>query len=118
MTKKQTRLFDYVDLVGDETKVDVIDIDNDGDKDYLFLLGESLYVKYTSLVPEKKSIDTTITTTSLDTALLPRAPDFFHEIIASPGQMEVSFSPSIPEETSFRLEFFDRYLEWDRVTLL
>lgn len=31
--------------------------------------------------------------------------------------MEVSFSPADAREKSFRLEFFDRYIEWDRVTI-
>jgi hypothetical protein len=31
--------------------------------------------------------------------------------------MEVSFAPAEKSDTSFRLEFFDKYMEWDRVKL-
>jgi len=42
----QTRLFDYVDpLLGDE-KAEAVDIDKDGDLDYIFIMGWTLYIKY------------------------------------------------------------------------
>ncbi len=31
--------------------------------------------------------------------------------------MELSFAPANASDTSFRLEFFDKYLEWDSVLL-
>jgi len=34
----QTRLFDYIDLLGEDDHVETGDIDRDGDRDYIFLL--------------------------------------------------------------------------------
>ena len=36
--KKQAKLFDYTDLIDQDMRVDVTDIDRDGDDDYLYLL--------------------------------------------------------------------------------
>jgi hypothetical protein len=36
--------------------------------------------------------------------------------VASPGELSISFAPARSTDRDFRLEFFDRYLEWDRVT--
>ncbi len=49
--------------------------------------------------------------------MLPEVPNYFSENIASPSQMYISFTKAHPLDTSFRLEFFHRYLEWDRVEL-
>ena len=117
VTKTQTRLFDYTDLLAREDTADVVDIDRDGDQDYIFLLGWALYVKYSHLYDPARSTDPTLTISALDPSLMPHAPDFFHESVASPGQIEVSFAPARSSDRDFRLEFFDRYLEWDRVKL-
>ena len=127
LTKKQTRLFDYTDWLSTEDKVSIVDIDKDStidldgdgikdnDRDYIFLLDGALYVKYNTLASPNRPVDTTPPViSSPDLTLVPRAPDFFHESVASPGQMELSFAPANPADTSFRLEFFDKYLEWDR----
>lgn len=31
--------------------------------------------------------------------------------------MEISFAPANPNDSSFRLEFFDRYMQWDQVAI-
>lgn len=75
-------------------------------------------MKYSHLQSPVRPVDATPPiTSSPDLTLIPRSPDFFHESIASPGQMELSFAPANPSDTSFRLEFFDKYLEWDTVLL-
>ncbi len=56
----QTKLFSYTELIRSEDRVDVLDIDNDGDKDYVFLLGDKLYVKNTHLFEPVKIIDKNI----------------------------------------------------------
>ena len=74
-------------------------------------------MKYTHRTNPLRQTDTDITTDSADLTLLPRAPDFFHEQVASPGQIEISFAPADSLDTDFRLEFFDKYLEWDTTKL-
>lgn len=49
--------------------------------------------------------------------MTPYTPNFFDEVVASPGQIEVSFSPADRKDTNFRLEFFDRYMQWDIVKM-
>ncbi len=113
----QTRLFDYTDIIDPESHADAVDIDRDGDDDYIYILGGSLYVKYTHRSAPLRQTDLDIVTISADLTLLPRAPDFFHEQVASPGQIELSFAPAHSLDTNFRLEFFDKYLEWDAIKL-
>jgi hypothetical protein len=113
----QTRLFDYTDLLSPNDHAEVVDIDKDGDEDYIFLLGWSLYVKYAHRVDPSRAKDTDVTISALDLSLMPRAPNFFHELVSSPGQIELSFAPAHPADGDFRLEFFDRYLEWDKRAL-
>lgn len=117
VSKKQTRLFDYIDLLRPEDSAEVVDIDQDGDDDYIYLLDGVVYVKYASRSDVPRPVDNDIVIGSPDMTLLPRAPDFFHEIVASPGQIEVSIYPANPEDRNFRLEFFDKYLEFDRVSM-
>lgn len=96
--------------------MDTLDIDGDGDDDYMYLLGGSLCIKYTHSPNDRPTpVDTTSTSISYDASLFPRAPNFFHELPSSPGQIEIEFSPASQTERLFRLEFFDRYLEWDSV---
>lgn len=109
----QTRLFDYVEpLQGDET-IDVLDIDQDGDLDYLYLMDGALYLKSSHTKEPSRQKDTTLTITDLDLTLSPEAPNFFHELIASPGQIQIDFSSARSTDTAYRLEFFDHYTEWD-----
>jgi len=75
-------------------------------------------VKYAHVTdPVRPSDDTIETITSPDLSLTPRAPDFFDESIATPNQIGLSFSPAHLLDREFRLEFFDRYLEWDRAQI-
>lgn len=117
ISKKQTRLFDYTDLVSPDDTVQITDIDGDRDDDYIFLLSGKLYIKYSHQKDPERSNDTTSKVETLDKSILPVAPNYFHESVASPGRIEVSFSPANPNDSSFRLEFFDRYMEWDRVAI-
>lgn len=61
-----------------------------------------------------KTIDTDISFPDFDPTDMPQAPDFFHEVVASPGRIQASFAPADASHREFRLELFDRYLEWDR----
>ena len=94
-----------------------MDIDRDGDLDYIFLLGGSLFIKYSHEKDISSPIDTTIITITLDTTLLPSAPNYFHELVASPGQIDISFTPARASDRSFRLEFYDRYKEFDQIKI-
>lgn len=74
-------------------------------------------MKYSSLKTPTKTIDTDIQIQDLDASTLPSAPNFFHEVPTSPGRVEINFAPTHTDDQSFRLEFFDRYTEWDRYQL-
>jgi hypothetical protein len=119
LTKRgeQTQLFDYSqNLTGDE-KVEAIDIDKDGDMDYLYLLDGILYVKYTITQNPKKIIDTTINLIRIKDEYIPRSPNYFHENVISPELLSVTFMPSQSSERSWRMEFYNRYLEDDAIRL-
>lgn len=112
----QTRLFDYIDELTGKEKVNVVDIDKDGDNDYIYLVDGIVYVKYTHTNQPNKIQDFSIQVDTIGTAdELPTAPDFFHENINTPGSLSVEFTPSSSDEKRWRMEFFDRYLEWDNV---
>lgn len=81
------------------------------------MLGGSLYIKYNHKKDPARSTDLTLSTSNIDATLIPEVPNFFSENTASPGEVYISFKKSHPQDTSFRLEFFNRYLEWDRVKL-
>lgn len=91
----------------------MLDIDKDGDKDYLYLMDGVLYLKASHAHEPSQQKDTTITISDLDPTLVPEAPNFFQEFSASPGQIELNFSAAKNQDKQFRLEFFDRYTEWD-----
>ncbi len=109
----QTRLFDYIELLRGDEIIDVIDIDKDGDLDYLYLMDGALYLKSNHTKAPNKQKDLSLTITDLDRTQLPEAPNFFHELIANPGQIQIDFSRATSAETGYRLEFFDRYTQWD-----
>ncbi len=92
-------------------------MDKDGDKDYITLLDGALFVKYSHANEPAKIVDTSIAIQDLDTTLLPNVPNFFLETVAAPGRLRLSFSPATHVDTSFRLEFFDRYIEWDHTAI-
>ena len=56
-----------------------LDIDKDGDMDYLFLLDGILYLKKSNLRNTTKIIDTTLSVKDISPQIVPTAPDFFHE---------------------------------------
>jgi hypothetical protein len=113
VTHYQTRLFDYVAPLTGEEKADVVDIDNDGDTDYLYTMDGILYIKRSHIKEPNIPRDMTMNISSLDPKEIPEAPNYFEEVVASPGQIEIDFSPAQKTQQAFRLEFFDRYLEWD-----
>lgn len=43
----------------------------------------------------------------------PEAPNYFDPRVASPGEIQFDFSPADTTADTYRLEFFDRYTEWD-----
>lgn len=112
----QTRLFDYTDpLTGNET-AEAVDIDKDGDTDYLFIMDGVLFVKYNhTKAPVKVQDDSIKITTLAATDDYPIAPNFFHESLNTPGSLSVTFAPANKTEKSWRMEFFDHYLEWDAI---
>ncbi len=98
--------------------MDTLDIDQDGDLDYIYILDGVLYVKYGwSKIPNKIQ-DTAIKISDIaSTDPLPYIPDYFHEEISTPKNLNFSFTPSLSDETEWRMEFYDRYTEWDRVDI-
>lgn len=93
--------------------VDVVDIDQDGDKDYLYMMDSVLYVKYNHTKEPSVQKDTTLNIDDLDPNLIPEAPNFFHEVVSSPREINLDFSPARVNDRGYRLEFFDHYTEWD-----
>lgn len=74
----QTRLFDYTESLQKTDDSTKIDIDKDGDMDYLFVMDGALFLKRTTLADPVKNIDTKITLSDLDAqSSRPTAPDFF-----------------------------------------
>ncbi len=94
--------------------VDVADIDKDGDDDYIYLMDNSLYIKYTTRSLPSKIIDhdISISSHSLDSAP-PTAVNYFSENTHESGYINLDFSPAHPDDSIFRLEFYDHMLEWD-----
>jgi hypothetical protein len=114
----QTRLFDYLDALTGDEKVDTVDIDKDGDKDYLFLMDGVIYVKYNHThTPTKIQDDTVIINTLTKNSEFPSAPNFFHESLNTPESLLVTFSSAKTSEQGWRMDFYDRYLEWDAVDI-
>jgi hypothetical protein len=114
----QTRLFDYTDPLTPSTRIDTLDIDQDGDLDRIYLLGGVLYIKYGWAQTPNKIQDTTVKISDIGaTDPIPYIPDYFHEEISTPKNLNFSFTPSLTDETEWRMEFYDRYIEWDRVDI-
>lgn len=112
----QTKLFDYTELIADNDRVDVVDIDNDGDKDYIFVLGGTLYVKNTYLTNPTKIIDGKITLKNIENEK-PEVANNFDQTLSTPSELNMSFVNTVPNEKEWRLEFFDKYLEWDKIAI-
>jgi hypothetical protein len=114
----QTRLFDYMDPITPRTRVDTLDIDQDGDLDSIYILDGVLYIKYGWTHTPNKIQDTTVKISDIATTdPIPYIPDYFHEEISTPKNLNFSFTPSLADETEWRMEFYDRYTEWDRVDI-
>lgn len=112
----QTKLFDYTELIDKKDRVDVVDVDNDGDKDYVYLLGGNLYVKNTYLQNPVKIQDNTIKSVNIGTEL-PEVANNFMQMLSTPSELNISFENTVPGEKEWRLDFFDKYLEWDRIDI-
>lgn len=111
-------MFDYTSALTEDTRVDTIDIDKDGDMDYIYLLDGILYVKYSWKNTPKKILDTTTKIFSISPSdLVPYTPDYFHENNSLPKNLNFSFVPSNHDETEWRADFYDRYIEWDHVDI-
>lgn len=84
----------------------------------MYILDDSLYVKYNwTKIPNKiQDMTVTVNTISPNDAL-PYVPDYFHENISVPKNLNFSFVPSLLNETAWRAEFYDRYIEWDNVDI-
>jgi hypothetical protein len=114
----QTRLFDYIAPVLPSTRVDSLDIDRDGDTDYIYILDGNLYIKYGHDKTANKIIDTTMKISDISaTDLDPYVPDYFHASISTPRNLSFSFVSPSQTETEWRAEFYDRYMEWDHVDI-
>ena len=49
--------------------------------------------------------------------LVPYIPNYFHENISTPRNLNFSFAPASQDSSEWRVEFYDRYTEWDHVDL-
>lgn len=112
----QTKLFDYTEPVTKKDRVDVIDIDKDGDKDYIFILGDKLYVKNTHLQSPEKIIDLKTKTENIS-GKIPEVPNNFHQTLSTPSELNASFRNVVSGEKEWRMEFYDSYLEWDKAAM-
>lgn len=113
----QTQLFDYITPLTDDTRVDTLDIDGDGDKDYIYLLDGNLYVKYSWLHRPSKIVDTTQEFPTITPYDPPYVPDYFQDNFSTPKSLSFTFTPAYTDETEWRAEFYDRYIEWDHVKI-
>jgi hypothetical protein len=101
-----------------DTRVDTVDIDQDGDLDYIYLLDGTLYIKYNWTNTPNKIIDTVTKISSISQDdLVPYVPDYFYEDVSTPRNLNYSFVSSSPTEREWRVEFYDQYTQWDRVDI-
>lgn len=111
-------MFDYIAPVLPSTRVDSLDIDRDGDTDYIYILDGNLYIKYGHSKTANKIVDATMKISNISTTDLdPYVPDYFHPSISTPRNLSFSFVPASQTETEWRVEFYDRYMEWDHVDM-
>ncbi len=112
----QTRLFDYITPISSDTHVESVDIDRDGDTDYIYILDGILYVKYSWMLKPNKIIDNTLKISQISSNdLTPYIPDYFHENVSTPKNIGFSFVPASHDSSEWRAEFYDQYTEWDNV---
>ena len=86
--------------------------------DYIYLLDGVLYVKYSwQHTPNKiQDLSSKISEIHSDD-LAPFVPDYFHENRSTPKNLNFSFIPASHDETEWRAEFYDRYIEWDQIDI-
>lgn len=86
--------------------------------DYLYLLDGVLYVKYSWMQNPNKIIDNSVKISEVprdDTVQY--VPNYFHENVSTPKSLNYSFVPASSTETEWRVEFYDRYAEWDHIDI-
>ncbi len=110
-------LFDYFDELNGEEEIIRVDYDNDGDRDYLYMNGNGIFLKENHEFTPHKNRDTAvqeISSISLEDELLSPAPNYFHEAITTPNSINVTFAPIRKElDDYFRLEYYNRIYEFD-----
>lgn len=74
-----------------------------------------LYVKRTHTFQARAIQDTSISVSALDASgQVPTAPNFFRQQFSTPNKLSLQFAPiDSVKEGIWRMEFFDRYMEWD-----
>ncbi|MBP9779728.1 hypothetical protein KBD33_03855 [Candidatus Gracilibacteria bacterium] len=109
----QTRLFDATEGLSSSERIEVVDIDKDGDKDYIFRLDGAIYIKYSTLYNPPGIKDYDIKTNNLTTtSSLPGVPNYFHESYSTPKNLNISFQPNSPhDEKEWRIQMYDAYKE-------
>ena len=114
----QTRLFDYIAPLTSSTRVDTVDIDRDGDKDYIYIIDGVLYAKYSHINEPNRIVDTTTKISDISSRdPSPYIPDYFYEDVSTPRNLNFSFVSASETEREWRAEFYDRYTEWDAVDI-
>ena len=82
--------------------------------DYLYLLDGTLFLKRTTTKEPTHIVDLTTTVKDITPeSPIPSAADFFHEDVSLPNTLTLSYHPAVDTESVWRVEFYDRYLEWD-----
>lgn len=113
--RKPDKTFDYTDPIQEKDTATRIDIDQDGDMDYLYILDGVLFLKKSTLRNTTKVIDTKITIKDIDIKDNPSAPNFFDEDTSFSNMFSFSYRTNRDTDSMWRVEFYDRYMEWDMV---
>lgn len=113
----QTKLFDYVEPIRKKDRVDVVDMDRDGDRDFVYLLGGVLYVKSTYLGTNAKTFIAKVDSAKTIDKSLPEVANGFNQVHSTPSELNISFQNTVSDEKEWRMEFFDKYQEWDRIDI-
>jgi hypothetical protein len=122
---KQVRLFDYID--GVDAKVDLVyaDIDKDGDKDIIYRMDNSLYLKQNfEATPNVSHISDSPKIFNWKNFLnmedegsrLLAAPNHFEETFTVSNEINFSFEPAHPaSDNFFRFQYFDYIDRFDKI---
>jgi len=104
-TGKQIRLFDWTEeLQGDEMML-LSDVDRDGDRDFIFRVGNTLFVKE-RLTVTPTAVYTQESFTSDISSTLPTAVNNLRETVTSPNSINLSWSPAHSDDRIFRIGFY------------